>query len=129
MQPRMMVATFNRNPSITIISFYRPTNVSEETDLIVFFNELSSLVCNIPKHNVLIIGGDKNAKIGKNVNKFSQHSSWNRNREHLTEFTLENRLTCVNTKSQERKGKQWPHTNANNAKAQVDYIVMKKKIE
>ena len=31
-QPRMMVATFNVNPSSTIISCYSPTNVGEETD-------------------------------------------------------------------------------------------------
>ena len=37
-QPRMMVATFNGNPSAIIIC-YSPTNVSEETDLIEFFNE------------------------------------------------------------------------------------------
>ena len=60
-QPRMIVATFNGNLSATIISCYRPTNVSEETDLIVFYNELVSLVRSIPKHNVLVIGGDMNA--------------------------------------------------------------------
>ena len=60
-QPRMMVATFNGNPSATVMSCYSPTNVSEETDLITFYNELSSLVCSIPKHNVFIIGGDMNA--------------------------------------------------------------------
>ena len=67
-QPRMMVATFNGNPSATIISSYSPINVSEETDHTAFYNELSSLVHSIPKHNVLIIGGDMNALIGKNVN-------------------------------------------------------------
>ena len=64
-QPRVMVAMFNGNPSTTIISSYRPTNVSDEMDLIAFYNELSSLVCSIPKHNVLIIGGDTNAQIDK----------------------------------------------------------------
>ena len=49
-QLRMMVATFNGNPSATIISCYSPTNVSEETKLITFYDELSSLVCSIPKH-------------------------------------------------------------------------------
>ena len=34
--PRLMVATFNGNPSATIISCYSPTNVSEETELITF---------------------------------------------------------------------------------------------
>ena len=57
-QSRIMVVTFNGNPSTTIISCYSPTNVSEETDLITFYNELSSLAYSIPKNYVLIIGGD-----------------------------------------------------------------------
>ena len=59
----MMIATFDGKPSATIISCYSPTNVSEEIDLITFYNELSSLVRSILKHNVLIIGGDMNGKI------------------------------------------------------------------
>ena len=49
-QPRMMVATFNENPSATMIC-YSPTNVSEETEFIVFYDELSSLVCSILKQH------------------------------------------------------------------------------
>ena len=63
-----MVATFNGNPSATIISCFSLTNVSEETELIAFYDELSTLVRSIPKHNVLIIGRDTNAQIGKNGN-------------------------------------------------------------
>ena len=105
-QPRMMVATFNGNHSTTIISCYGPTNDSEETDLITFYDVLSSLVRCIPKHNVLVIGGDMNAQIGKNINhnKFSLHNSSNRNG-HLTDFTHENRLTFLNT--------NFPHFRAN----------------
>ena len=80
-QPRMMVATFNSNPSTTTIC-YSPTNVSEETDLIAFYNELSSLVRSILKHNVLIFGEDMNALIGKNVN----HNLSNRNGETSIRF-------------------------------------------
>ena len=65
MQLRMVVATFNGNHSSTIISCNSPTNGSEETNLIAFYYELCSLVRSIPKHNVLIIDGDMNAKIGK----------------------------------------------------------------
>ena len=61
----MMAATFNGNPRATIISCYSPTNVSEETELVTFYDELSSLVRSIPKHNMLVIGGDMNAKSGK----------------------------------------------------------------
>ena len=87
----MMIATFNGNPSATIIC-YSATNVSEETGLIAFYNGLSSLVRSIPKHNVLVIGRDMNVKIGKNVNhKSSLHNSSNKNGEHITDFPIENR--------------------------------------
>ena len=65
----MMVATFNGNPSAKIIFCYNPTNVREKTDLITFYKELPSLVHSIPKHNVLVIGGDMNAPIGKKLNQ------------------------------------------------------------
>ena len=120
-QPRMMVATFNGNPSVTIISCYSPTSVSEETDLITFYDELSPLIHCIPKHNILVIGGGMNAQIGKSVNhKFCLHNSSNRNGRHLTDFTLENRLTCLNTNFQKSEGKLWTYTYANNTKAQRD---------
>ena len=110
-QPMMIVAMFNGNSSATIISCNSPTNVSEETDLIAFYNEQSSLVRSIPKHNVLIIGGDMTTQKGKNVNnKFSLYNSSNRNGEHRTDFTLESRLTCLYTKFLKRKGKLWTYT-------------------
>ena len=61
----MMAATFNGNPRATIISCYSPTNVSEETELVTFYDQLSSLVRSIPKYNMLVIGGDMNAQIAK----------------------------------------------------------------
>ena len=123
-----MVATFHGNPSATIISCYSPTNVSEETELIAFYDELSSLVRSIPKHNILVIGGDMNAQIGKNRNrKFSLHNWSNRNG-HLTDFTIENRLTSLNTNFQKREGKLWTDTYANKSKAQIDYDFINKKL-
>ena len=123
-----MVATFNVNPRETIISCYSPSNVSEETDLIAFYDELSFLVRNIPKHNVLVIGGDMNAQIRKNGNhKYFPHNLSNRNGQHLTDFTIENRLRCLNTNSQKSEGKLWTYKNANNTKAPIDYVFIKKK--
>ena len=127
-QPRMMAATFNGNPRATIISCYSPTNVSEETELVTFYDELSSLVRIIPKQNVLVIDGDVNAQIGKNGNnKYSLHNTSNRKRQHLTDFMIENRLTCLNTNYQKKEGKLWTYTYANNNKAQIDYVFINKK--
>ena len=124
----MMAATFNGNPKATIISCYSPTNVGEETELVTFYEELSSLVRSIPKHNLLVIGGDMNAQIGKNRNnKYSLHNTSNSIGQHQIDFMIENRLTCLNTNFQKREGKLWTYTYANNSKAQIDYVFIKRK--
>ena len=126
-QPTMMAATINGNSRATIISCYSPTNVSEETELVAFYDELSSLVRSIRKRNMQVIGGDMNAQIGKNGNNtYSLHNMSNRNGQHLTNFMIENRLTCLNTNNQKREGKLWTYTYANNSKAQIDYVLINK---
>ena len=111
-QPMMTAATLNGNTRATIISCYSPTNVSEETERVAFYDELSSLVRSIPKHNLLVIGKDMNAQIGKNGNnKYSLHNTSNWNGQHLTEFMMENRLTCLNTNYQKGRENYGPtHT-------------------
>ena len=48
-------------------------------DIATFYNMLSSFVQHIPKHNVLIIGRDMDAQIGKNEkNRSCSHHSLNR---------------------------------------------------
>ena len=72
--------------------------------------------------------GDINAQIWKNRNhKYSLLNSSNRNGQHLTDFTIENRLTCLNTNFPKKEGKLWTYTYANNTKAQIDYIFINKK--
>ena len=127
-QPRMIAATFNGNPRATIFSGYSPTNVSEETELVTFYDELSSLVRSILKHNMLVIGGDMIAQIGKNGNnKYSLHNTSNRNGQHLTDFMIEKRVICLNTNYQKREGKLWTYTYANNSIEQIDYVLINKK--
>ena len=47
-----------------------------------------------------------NVQIGKDKNnKFYLHNLPNRNGEYLTDFSLKNSLSCLNTKFQKRKGK------------------------
>ena len=119
--PRMMIATFNDNPCTTIIFCNSSINTSDETDLITFYNELSSLVHTISKYSVLIIGWDINVRIGKDENsKFCLHNSSNGNGEQQTDFSLENRITCINTNFQKMEGKLRPYTYSNNAQAHIE---------
>ena len=69
-----------------------------------------------------------NVQSGKNENhKYSLPNSSSRSEEHLRDFILNNRLTCLNTKFQKRKGKLWIYTYANNSKAHIKYVFMNKK--
>ena len=47
----------------------------EEMDIIIFYTELSLLIWLIPKHYVLIIGGDMNTHINKDRNKNSAYTT------------------------------------------------------
>ena len=60
-------------------------------------------------------------------NKYSLHNTSNRNGQHLTDFMIENRLTCVNTNYKKREGKLWTYTYANKCKAQIDNVFINKK--
>ena len=69
-----------------------------------------------------------NAQIGKNRNnKYSLHNTSNRNGQHLIDFMIENRLTCLNTNFQKREGKLWTFTYANKSKTQIDYVFINRK--
>ena len=111
-----MVATFYGDRNTTFTSYYCPTNVSEEAELTAIDNEPSSLFRSIPKHNRLIIDGDINAQIGKNVSRnFSLHNSSNRNGKHVTDFTLENSFPFLFWNLVLRHVNLWAGTDANNA--------------
>ena len=99
----MMCASFNDNPCTTIVSCYSSTNSSKEMGIVTFFDELSSLVQHIPKHNALIIGGDMNAQIVKDKNKLCLYNLPYRNKEYLADFSLKNRLAYLNTILKKRR--------------------------
>ena len=118
--PRILVANFNGIPQTTVMCCYSPTNVTEEVECEKFYDELSSLTRQIPKHNVLIIGGDFNAHLGQdNGYKFAYHQQTNRNGTMLCNFLKEQNLL--------RDGQRWTYTAPNGAEAQLDYLIINKK--
>ena len=60
---RIVIASFNGNPALTVIACYSPTNVSDEQHIIDFYDDLPPCVKSVPKHNILIIGSDLNAHL------------------------------------------------------------------
>ena len=120
LSPRILVATFNGNPQ-TVVSCYSPTNVQEEIDL-------SSVARHIPKHNVLVIGGDFNSHLGKDKGyKFAYSQITNRNGNMLSNFVEEQNLLPLNFCFQKCSGQKWTHTAPNGAKTQLDYVIINRK--
>ena len=126
--PRIIVATFNGNPAITVISCYSPTNVASKEDKDTFYAELTELTKSIPKHNVILIGGDMNARIGKKDAKGSVYNrATNENGQHLLDYIQECNLKALNTAFTKRAGKLWTHTLPNGKRSQIDYIMINDK--
>ena len=68
-------ATFNGHHVTTILSRYGSINVSVETGITVFYNDLSYPIRKILLHNIQINGGDMHANISKDGNiKFCSYN-------------------------------------------------------
>ena len=126
--PRILIATFIGNPAVTVISCYSPTNVSNVDGREEFYAELSELTKAVPKHSVLLIGGDMNGKIGASDAKGSVYNKHtNENGQLLLNYLLECNLKPLNTSFKKREGKLWTHTSPSGAKCQIDYILINNK--
>ena len=79
---RIIIATFEGNPKITIIVNYSPVEGDDEAEQ--HYNQLSSAVKQVPKHNILIVLGDFNAHL-----KYSYHETSNANGKLVNNFIQE----------------------------------------
>ena len=124
---RIIVAEFNSNPVTTIISCYSPTNCSLEEEVDEFYNKLRSVCENTSPHNLLLLCGDFNAKLGPMDAHFTYHDDTNRNGEKLADIITELNLCATNTKFMNKPNKLWSFQYPGGAKAQLDYILIRKK--
>ena len=62
---RLIYARFNtRTIKLSIIQCYAPTNQAEEDDKNGFYEALEKVMEEIPRHDMIYIIGDMNAKVG-----------------------------------------------------------------
>ena len=80
----IITATFEGNPKTTIIVHYSPVEGDDEAEQ---HNQLSSAVKQVPKHNILIVLGDFNAHLEKNLAKHSYHETGNANGKLVNNFS------------------------------------------
>ena len=62
---RLLKARFKgRHNNLTVIQCYAPTNESEDKIKDAFYDQLESEIISSSNHNILIVMGDLNAKVG-----------------------------------------------------------------
>ena len=80
--PRIFGVTLDGNPRCTAFSVYSPTECASDNDAEEFHNELRATIASIPAHNLVAVGGDFNARMGKeddNDKGWYYHEKTNRN--------------------------------------------------
>ena len=93
-----MTIQLHGKPQTTIISYYSPTNISDEIETEDFYTDLTAITRNVYSHNLLLIAGDFNAQLGQDDGlKLSFHETTNRNGNMLKNCLHENKLICLNT--------------------------------
>ena len=125
--PRIMVLELEGNPKTTIVCAYSPHNSSPVNEIDEFYTTLRSTIEQVPLHNFLAIAGDLNAKLGPDEAKFSFNSKTNRNGEMLSDFLEEFNLFISNTSFMKPKGQLWTFEYPSGDRAQLDYIIFRKK--
>ena len=101
---RIIKARFDsRFVKLTLLRVYVPTNDAEEEVKDEFFEKLQTMVEETPRHDMLVITGDMNAKVGSDVEGCERvkgrHGveSRNENGERLCDFCDMNDLVITST--------------------------------
>jgi len=88
-----MIATFNGNPTTTIIVNYIPQEGTQ--DAIDHYDNLIDTINQVPKHNLLLVLSDFNKHIGKNDSRFTYRKNTNNNGQLVL---LDCKMKITNTK-------------------------------
>ena len=123
---RIIIATFEGNPKTTIIVHYSPVEGDDEAEQ--HYNQLSSAVKQVPKHDILIVLEDFNAQLARNFAKYSYHETSNANGNLVNNFIQESNLIVANAYFQKKTTKLWTYiSDMSSRKPQVDYTMVNKK--
>ena len=99
-------------------------HVSDEKDVVDFYESSNQTVLHIPSHACLVIGGDFNAKVS---NGCSYHSNTNINGQLLLGLIHELNLLMTNTLFCKPKSRLWTFRAPNKFKYQIDFIMCRKR--
>jgi exonuclease III len=113
-----------------LISVHAPTEEKTDEEKEKFYEDLEIVHNKIPKHDIVIILGDLNAKIGnedvyQNVaSKHTLHEISNRNGEWVCEYTIANNMKIISTYYQHKRIHKGTWTSPDgNTLNQTDHVI------
>jgi exonuclease III len=95
--------------NLSIISVHAPAEEKTDEEKEKLYEDLQTVHNKIPKHDIVIVLGDLNAKIGKEVvyqnvaGKHMLHEITNRNREWICEHTIANNMKIIGNYYQHKR--------------------------
>ena len=125
------------NPAVSLITAHAPHGGYPYNDRKEFYDTLKAAIKAIPKHNIILVGGDLNAHIGKDLGDthpqtFGPHfyytsTKLNSNGSLLADLCTETGMTSVQTHFQYPANRLWTHLRPNGAKEQLDHVLINTK--
>ena len=132
---RIIYARFDsKHIKLSVIQCYSPTNDASDEDEDAFYNQLQSVLHRTPKHDMVAVMGDLNAKVGcDNIGReacMGAHGigQMNENGERLLDFCEMNGLVVCNTIFAHRDIHKYTWVSPDKkTKNQIDYIMINKR--
>jgi len=132
---RVLLVKLKSNPNITIIAAYAPTEDASEQEKDIFYAELERANSYASPHDLLLVGGDFNARVGQDsheisprvVGKHGFHDISNANGERLRDFCEAAHLHISSTRFPHPKKRLWTWTHPTGVKAHLDHILCSRK--
>lgn len=129
---RIIEATISGNPSLTILGVYAPTESADVEVKHSFYGALERSINSVPPHNILIVAGDINARIGRNsrsdldrnIGPFLMHDVTNDNGQKLVQLARDHDLFVAQTAFPHRAGHLWTWHSPHDTTAQLDHILI-----
>ena len=133
---RMLTARLHsKHLNISVVVVYAPTEVASDSDKDQFYQQLSSVFDELPRHDLKLLLGDLNAQVTSDcsflsgvIGGHSLHSSSNDNGTRLLDFCVAHQLTIGGTLFQHKdihKG-TWRSPNGRTVN-QIDHICISKR--
>lgn len=121
--------------NLSIVNVYAPTEDKEDNEKDLFYSEVQKVIDEVPKHNILMVVGDMNAKVGREINAFgpaigneSLHETSNNNGTRLVSLALTNGMIIGGTWYPHKDIHKWTWTSPNGrTNNQIDHVLINAK--